>query len=79
MKRCMDCRFFSPGQYQGECRRNPPVLYVITHHAGPHNIASDTTMTGWPNVMNISWCGEFKPLTREQSVELAERVLQNDT
>lgn len=49
-KACRDCRFYTGGS-MGECRFNPPVIYVNK---------GDVVCTTWPLAHYRDWCGKFR-------------------
>jgi hypothetical protein len=59
MNNCQNCQYWLPKEnwwcrdkernvFRGQCRKNPPVVF-ITHENGQ-----------WPRTMDDDWCGEFK-------------------
>lgn len=49
-ERCGTCRFFSPGQYDGICKRRAPQVMSGTLH----------DYTAWPKVSSYDWCGDYE-------------------
>lgn len=55
---CRTCEFFC-GCY---CRRRPPTICTVqAYDDDSHEWAEMISVTRWPEVNNIDWCGEYKP------------------
>ena len=51
-ERCDSCRFYHPAEFNGLCRRYPPVILQGSHGARGSK---------WPKVEEHHWCGEYRP------------------
>lgn len=61
---CIGCTYFEQdckGSIDGECHRLPPIAPFM---AGP----------GWARVHTYDWCGELKPISREELRTRREEV-----
>ena len=62
---CSTCRFFEPGDPDGECRRHAPRVQFERNYNIPKKQWLRSAYAIWPLVDLDDWCGEF-----DRSVEI---------
>lgn len=61
---CKTCKFYFEQIRDGECRRYPPQLFVMVYTDAQDEVDS-SHKTGFPDVDDGDWCGEYKPKKKE--------------
>ena len=67
---CGKCKFcFEGPDKKLECHRFPPVIFTKSRTPSSDSIERIFSVSGWPEVLDEEWCGEYETADKEETDE----------